>query len=168
MNRKLNCCFIKPNLIVDPFQIVVAANKAVVADKLTTKTVYTETLFNLAISKNITQSLQKFGIEDGEKELIVAVIDKDDAESTLENVCSQIDGEEIDMNQLNELTSISDVQKTYKLSDHECIEANLLNSIVTKIAKTILSPNWKSVTSLITSTYPKFHYINIISTEANS
>ncbi|KAK4874462.1 hypothetical protein RN001_013822 [Aquatica leii] len=134
MNRKLNCCIIKPSLVFHPFQVVVAANKAVVADKITTKTIYTEILFNLSLSKNITQSLQKYGIEDGESELLVAVIDKNDCSSTLEDVCSHINGDEIDISQLSELRNMTEIQKAYKLSDVESKDDYILNSIVTKIA----------------------------------
>ncbi|KAK5640921.1 hypothetical protein RI129_009468 [Pyrocoelia pectoralis] len=134
LNRTLDCCIVKPSLIVDPFQIVIAANKAVVAEKLTTKSIYSEILFNLSISKNITQSLQKFGIEDNEREILVVVIEKEGTTSNFENVLRQIDGEEVNMLQLKELTNVEEVKKVYKLSDVEFTHLSVLNSVVSRIA----------------------------------
>ncbi|XP_043593799.1 EKC/KEOPS complex subunit Tprkb-like isoform X2 [Bombus pyrosoma] len=49
MDNKLSCCIIKAALIVDPLQVIVAANKAAISAKmnqLTTKTLYTEGYYN--------------------------------------------------------------------------------------------------------------------------
>lgn len=130
----LKCCIIKPNLIVDPFQIVVAANKALVAEKMTTRTVYAEILFNLSISKNITQSLQKFGIDDNEEDILVVVIDKGDSSNEVDKVYEQIEGEETDILCLKDLTDLKEVRKAYKLSDIECERLSVLDSVVSRIA----------------------------------
>ncbi|KAF2879078.1 hypothetical protein ILUMI_27087 [Ignelater luminosus] len=130
----LKCCIIKPNLIVDPFQIVVAANKALTANKMTTRTMFAEILFNLSISKNITQSLQKFGIDDNEKDIIVVVIDKGDFSDKVHEVYEQIKGEEVDILCLKDLTDLKEVKKAYKLSDTEYEKLSILDSVVSRIA----------------------------------
>lgn len=133
LSGDLECCLIKPSLIVHPFQIAVAANKALVAEKLTTRTVYSEILFNLSISKNITQSLQTFGVDDKMTHVLTAVIVKDKAESTEELIHKEIDGDQVDLSKLKDFNNIAAIQKSYKLSKLE-IENSLMESIVSKIA----------------------------------
>ncbi|KAL3269064.1 hypothetical protein HHI36_008147 [Cryptolaemus montrouzieri] len=112
----LKCCIIKASLIIDPFQIAVAANKALVAESLTTKTIFTEILFNLSISKNITSSLQTFGISATDKELLIVSIDNLKETSHSLNF---IEGDEVDMKILNQFTDVNMVKKIYKISDVE-------------------------------------------------
>ncbi|XP_044759840.1 EKC/KEOPS complex subunit Tprkb-like [Coccinella septempunctata] len=128
---KLNCCVIKPHLIVDPFQVAVAANKAVVAENLTTKTIFTEILFNLSISKNITASLKTFGINDTDKDLLVVSISElDEVKDTVDF----INGDEISVKDINKLTDVNIVKKTYKITDEEFKNNDLLDSIISRIA----------------------------------
>lgn len=133
LSGSLECCLIKPHLIVDPFQIAIAANKALVAEKLTTRTVYSEILFNLSISKNITQSLQTFGIDDKMTQVLTAVIVKDKEQSSEELIYKEIDGNELDLSKLKDFNNVAAIQKCYKLSKLET-ENSLLESIVSKIA----------------------------------
>lgn len=134
LNGSLECCLINPDLIYDPFQVAVAANKALTAEKLTTKTVYSEILFNLSISKNITQSLRTFGVDDKMKSVLVVVIAKNKEQSKEGLIFSEIEGVEVDTSKLKDYCKIGTIKKAYKLSEHELAENLLLNSIVSKIA----------------------------------
>lgn len=129
----LNCCLIKPSLILDPFQIVIAANKAALADELVTKKLYTELLYNLSISKSITKSLQIFGIDVNKTDILVVVIDKHGTD-TMKDVVKEIYGIETDISKLKELTNLVEVKKVYSLMDIELKTPVLLNSIISKIA----------------------------------
>lgn len=133
LSGSFECCLIKPDLILDPFQIAVAANKALVAEKLTTRTVYSEILFNLSVSKNITQSLQTFGINDNMTRVLAAVIVRNEEESKENTVYKEIDGEEVSLSKLKDFNDVAAIQKLYKLSKLET-ENSLLESIVSKIA----------------------------------
>lgn len=131
MKGELKCAVIKPSLIADPFQIVVAANKAVLAEKTTTKSLSTEVLFNLSISTNITQSLIKFGIDDKETDLLVLILKKGNEEN---NSFKEIDGEECDISELQKLADLKTIKKNYKISDEELKVSSLIDSIVTRIS----------------------------------
>ncbi|XP_069683392.1 EKC/KEOPS complex subunit Tprkb-like [Periplaneta americana] len=131
----LDCCVIKPSLITHPFQIAVAANKAVINqmyDKMTTRTVYTEILYNLSISKNITQSLIKFGIGDAEKNMLVAIIEQD-GENRSEDILSHFHGNICPLEELDKFSDEVLIKKTYKIKDNELTVSSLLDSIVTRI-----------------------------------
>lgn len=135
MSGQLLCALIKPKLLVDPFQLVIAANKAVVrqnVSSLVTKSIYTEILFNLSPSKNITQGLTKFGVGDDDTDIFVLVIPNSDEE--LQEVLRQVDGEMRPIEDAKEMLSINEVIKTYSIHNDELAISNLLDSVVTRIA----------------------------------
>lgn len=130
----LNCCIIKASLIYEPFQVVIAANKALVAEKLTTRTVYSEILFNLSTSKNITQSLQKFGIDVKAKSILVAVIIRNDDVGLANEIFERICGTEINISKLKEFRDVAAIKTAYNISDCEVKEFSLIDSIISRIA----------------------------------
>nr|CAI5858053.1 unnamed protein product [Callosobruchus analis] len=132
MKGDLNCCIVKPSLIVDPFQIVVAANKAFTSEKRTTKTVFTEILFNLSISKNITNSLKTFGIDDSDVNILVVLLSETGKHN--KNVCSDIQGEELELSVLKDFSDVNAIRKVYKIDDKEFSNVPLLDSVVSRIA----------------------------------
>ncbi|XP_041978601.1 EKC/KEOPS complex subunit TPRKB-like [Aricia agestis] len=124
------CAVIKPTLILNPFQVAVAANRAVLSEKsnsLVTKTVYSEILYNLSISKNISQSLSKFGIEK-EDSILVCFL----SEENREDVLKQIEGEQCDICELSQFTNEKDLKSTYKLNNIKG-DCDLLDVIVSRI-----------------------------------
>ncbi|KZC07240.1 PREDICTED: EKC/KEOPS complex subunit TPRKB-like [Dufourea novaeangliae] len=138
INGELCCSAIKAALIVDPFQVLVAANKAVVNEKmcqLTTKSVYTELLFNLSISKNISRSLAEFGINDHDKNILIAQIHKMDDEKSLSKALTDIvKGEQTQLSRLYEFSDVDLIKKTYKIDKDELILSSLTDSIVSRIS----------------------------------
>lgn len=140
LSGELNCCILKPKLILDPLQIVIAANKALITDKLKTRSLYTELLFNLSISKNISQSLQKFGIDDQETNLIVVVLKKINYDFNENLIFNQIEGEEVDLKELNMYSDLALITRAYKVSNVESKKVPLLDSVISRIAtKDIIS-----------------------------
>ncbi|XP_060517731.1 EKC/KEOPS complex subunit TPRKB-like [Cylas formicarius] len=132
LSGKLKCCIIKPSLILDVLQVIVAANKAVTARKITTKSIYTEILFNLSPSNNITQSLQRFGIGDNDTTLlVVSLVKKDDSN---DNVFTSVVGHELDISELGCLADLHALKRIYKISEKESHSLELLDSIVSRIA----------------------------------
>lgn len=137
---ELKCSIVKPSLILDPFQIVVAANKAAIAEKLTTKTIHAELLFNLSVSKNISQSLQKFGIDDKEKDILVVIICKNEDKNQNMEVFNKVEGEEVEIELLSQLSDLEAIKNSYKINDLEAKNADLIDSVVSRIAaKDIMS-----------------------------
>ena len=70
-------------------QVLVSARKSLLAcarGKMTTRSATTEILFNLSSSKNITDSLVKFGIGDDDKDLIAVIIADTEGKSSI-NIC---------------------------------------------------------------------------------
>ncbi|XP_044252840.1 EKC/KEOPS complex subunit Tprkb-like [Tribolium madens] len=129
ISGQLECCFINPKLIVDPFQIVVATNKALIAESRTTKTIFTEILFNLSVSKHITKSLQQFGITDDCKDLLVVTVEDDDS-----GIISEIKGKEVELRALEEIRDLNAIKKEYKIGLNEEKTTTILDSVVSRVA----------------------------------
>ncbi|XP_066600197.1 EKC/KEOPS complex subunit TPRKB-like [Prorops nasuta] len=138
LSGELPCCMLKAGLIFEPFQIVVAANKAALNKKnnqLTTKTVYTELLFCLSTSKNISQSLIEFGIDDKEEIIIAAIIHKEKEDKPiLELINDNVKGKEVPIQRLSEYSDCKRIRKTYKIDEAELKVSNFIDSIVSRIS----------------------------------
>ncbi|XP_034243608.1 EKC/KEOPS complex subunit Tprkb-like [Thrips palmi] len=132
----LQCSIIKPSLIAHPFQVVVAANKAAASQvfgSMVTKSIYTELLFNLSISKNISQSLMKFGINESDQDILVATIHAEDA-SNMSEIMVQVEGQVVPLTDLQNICDFNLLRKSYKISEDELKVTSLLDSIVSRIA----------------------------------
>ncbi|XP_050310882.1 EKC/KEOPS complex subunit TPRKB-like [Anthonomus grandis grandis] len=134
LGGELRCCIVKPELVYDPLQVTVAANKALTNKKQTTKSVFTEILFNLSPSTNISQSLLKFGINDQDKNLLVVTLEKEGEARLSEEVFSAIQGSPLDILHLGCLSDVGAIRKLYKITDKEHESVNLIDSVVSRIA----------------------------------
>ncbi|CAG9786423.1 unnamed protein product [Diatraea saccharalis] len=134
------CAVIKANLILDPFLIAVAANRAVVSEKLNTlvtRTVYTEILYNLSLTKNITQSLCRFGIENN-SDLLVCFLKTSDMDCGKE-ILSKIDGDICPLSNLKDVVDKIKIKSLYKLNDLKH-DIDLVDIIVSRmVTKTFVS-----------------------------
>lgn len=134
---KLHCCVAKVSLITDAFQAVVAANKAALnakRNRLITKTIYTEVLFYLSMSKNISRSLVEFGISDSDRNILMILIHKLEEQAMLEEILESIKGERISISRLQEFTDVDLVKKTYKIDKDELCVSNLADAVVSRIS----------------------------------
>lgn len=131
----LLCGLLKPSLIVDRLQIAVAAYKAHNSNcnyEMATKNIYSELLFNLSPSKNISQSLNKFGVSDKDENAIVVFFGRDDDE--YEKLISHLDGEHLDLEHLPAFTDISEFKNTYGLTGNVLQVCSLRDAVVTRIS----------------------------------
>ncbi|XP_049868671.1 EKC/KEOPS complex subunit Tprkb-like [Pectinophora gossypiella] len=134
------CCVVKPSLVVSPLQLAAAANRAALSrlhGNMVTRTVYGEILYNLSLTKNISQSLAKFGIEKEQDLLVCFLITSEEDFSA--DIVEQIDGDISPMSELTSLTNIKDVKSVYKLNNLKD-DVDLLDVIVSRMAtKTFVS-----------------------------
>lgn len=136
MSGDLKCCLMKAHLICDPFQVVVAANKAAVSEKfskLITKSVHTEILYNLSVSKNITQSLINFGIADSDSDIVLGLIHDEDEETKLESIVQLVEGQTDQIKNLCNVRDVEKIKKVYKIDDVELKVSRLLDSVISRI-----------------------------------
>ena len=69
--EQLDYVLLNPALILDPFLIVVAVNKALQSEDRKTKSIKTEIIYNLSHSSNISESLKVYGFNAAMKEAVL-------------------------------------------------------------------------------------------------
>lgn len=131
---QIDCALLNPQLIYDPFQVVVAANKSVLSlesNSLKTRKVHSEIVYNMSPSKNIKNSLTTFGIYDennsGQKrDILVAILYKKTSDIPLEQYCPHVKGEVVSLREVDLIKDVSQIQKVYSING-----GNLLNKLIT-------------------------------------
>ncbi|KAK3871843.1 hypothetical protein Pcinc_009301 [Petrolisthes cinctipes] len=139
MKGQVEASLVKPEMVVDVFPVVVAANKAVrsqAAKKMVTRSVFSEILFNLSPTKNITESLKTFGLGDSDKSVLAVVLEGSEEAQTgrMEKLMTQIKGQVTDLIHLSSLTDEKRVRELYKIPDPELTVSSLSEAVVSRVA----------------------------------
>ncbi|CAK4068282.1 unnamed protein product [Aphanomyces euteiches] len=135
LSQQVDAALINAEMIAGLFQLHVAASRALLSaqsDSLTTNSIHSELVFNLSGSRNVTDSLRRFGISNETTQLVVCAFD--DA-SLLEKL--QIEGTREDVDKIGDhLTAdqITALKKLYKIQDTELEVSSLSDAIVCRIA----------------------------------
>lgn len=124
-------------LIIDPFQIVVATNNAIMSSENTMKTnaFATEILYNLSSSNKISKSLKDMSVNNHDENMVVAIVSKFNNVPEMKIFQEKcINGCEADFSELSKNIDHMYVKSYYKIDEVESEHSNLLDSIVTRIA----------------------------------
>ncbi|KAK3793904.1 hypothetical protein RRG08_033480 [Elysia crispata] len=127
---------LKASMIVDPFQVIVAANKAVhlhQTNNMTTKNVHSEILYCLSPSKNISESFRSFGAADDDNSVFVVIVD-DTEDKTLQRISDILGHSPTDVDAVASLFDTELIKKAYKLTEEELSVYPVLDALVSRIA----------------------------------
>ncbi|KAF0706787.1 hypothetical protein DYB37_003219 [Aphanomyces astaci] len=137
LSNELNVALINADTVVSLFQVHAAASRALLSvqnHSMTTNSLHSELVFNLSGTRNVTDSLRRFGISNQATQVLVCVFDDATALDTV-----GIDGV------LKPVTSIENhahltpehiqvLKKHYKIQDLELQVTTLSDAIVSRIA----------------------------------
>eukprot|EP01119_Soliformovum_irregulare_P005092 TRINITY_DN16489_c0_g1_i1.p1 TRINITY_DN16489_c0_g1~~TRINITY_DN16489_c0_g1_i1.p1 ORF type:complete len:171 (-),score=38.53 TRINITY_DN16489_c0_g1_i1:34-546(-) len=134
LNLEIEMALMNTEMIVDHFQVLVAANMALSASEtktMKTKNVHSELVYLIAANKNINPSIKAFGINKTSSRILVAVFDG--TREKLDSVGNMVQGNSIELSQLSNGYDELKVKKNYKITDHELKIGTLLDAIVNAI-----------------------------------
>ncbi|XP_023147507.1 EKC/KEOPS complex subunit TPRKB [Amphiprion ocellaris] len=137
VDGQISGALINPTMLVDPLQVLVAANKAVhlqTIGKMKTRSLYSEIIFNLSPTNNISEAFKRFGISDGDESVMVVVVHKKDEVQLLSDITARVDGRQVPVEDVSSLSDPAKIKKLYKIAPQEEKCGNLLDAVVCRMA----------------------------------
>ncbi|CAH0483050.1 unnamed protein product [Peronospora belbahrii] len=138
LDKKFDVALLNAHLIAGSFQVHAAVTRALLCDasnRLTTRSLHAELVFNMSGSRNVTESFKRFGVSDDITSLVVCVIDAD--EKVLNQVDKLVDGIQVPFDELGMHLTEDDVRlikKFYKISEQELTHSTLVDAATCRIA----------------------------------
>ncbi|XP_048742816.2 EKC/KEOPS complex subunit TPRKB-like [Ostrea edulis] len=136
MSGEFEAALLKTAMILEPFQVIVAANRAIHLQrvkKMMTKNVHSEVLFSLSPSKNISDSFRKFGLADNDTSMFVVIVNDTDG-ATCQAVTSKVKGQLTDIVEVGKYSDLPTIKKIYKISETELSSCSAVEAIVSRIS----------------------------------
>ncbi|VDN05221.1 unnamed protein product [Thelazia callipaeda] len=132
----IHAALIKPELILEVFILLAAANKAVhqaAYNKLSTRTLHAEVIYSLSPNRNISESLITFGIGEESRNILVGIFDDESGEKMVA-LAKKIDGQPASLSRLSQLTNYELIKKIYRVKESEYNDESISDAIITRIA----------------------------------
>ncbi|XP_049329609.1 EKC/KEOPS complex subunit TPRKB isoform X1 [Astyanax mexicanus] len=123
--------------VVDLFQTLVAANKAVhlqKVGKMKTRSLYSEIIFSLSPTNNISEAFRRFGVSDSDSAVLVVLVHNKEDIFNKDDVTSKVDGQQIPADQISTLSDMAKIKKLYKVTPQEEKCGTVLDAVVLRMA----------------------------------
>ncbi|XP_061815764.1 EKC/KEOPS complex subunit TPRKB [Nerophis lumbriciformis] len=134
---KITGALINPTMLLSPFQVLVAANKAVhlhTTGKMKTRSQFSEIIFNLSPTNNISDAFKKFGVSDGDDSVLVVLVHKKEESHLVSDITAKVDGQQVPVDDMSSLSDRAKIKKLYKVSPQEEKCGTLLDAVVCRMA----------------------------------
>ncbi|CAI4228191.1 unnamed protein product [Auanema sp. JU1783] len=135
---KIDAAMIRAELILEPFILLAAANRAVhqmAHNRLSTRSLSAEMIYSLSPSRNISDSLVTFGIAENSENIVVCIFDDKDG-SKMKSVAEKIEGKPQNLDLLPSIANMALIKRVYQINDlrykEESISDHILTRLVTK------------------------------------
>ncbi|KAG0309882.1 hypothetical protein BGZ98_003425 [Dissophora globulifera] len=135
-DKTLTFAMVESNLIMDVVQLLVAATRAAKDNdtkKLSTQSLSSEIIYNLSPTKNIAESLKRFGITEDTTSLIAVKIGGDPIE-VMEDMSKTVDGILVSFSKLDQEKDIKRLRQYYKIDPKVTEDKDILNWIIGAMA----------------------------------
>ncbi|AWO97953.1 putative EKC/KEOPS complex subunit TPRKB [Scophthalmus maximus] len=137
VDGRINGALINPTMLVNPFQVLVAANKAVhlqLIGKMKTRSLNSEIIFNLSPTNNISEAFKRFGTSDGDESVMLVVVHCKNESQLLEDIAAQVDGRQVPVEDVSWLSDLAKIRKLFKVAPQEETCGTLLDAVVCRMA----------------------------------
>ncbi|KAM9312779.1 EKC/KEOPS complex subunit TPRKB [Gastrophryne carolinensis] len=137
MDGSIEGALLNPAMIVDPLQVLAAANKAIhlhLLGKMKTRNLNSEIIFNLSPTNNISEAFRKFGLSDSDSGVLVVLTDDGSKAWNPEEIPSHVDGQQVSLAELPQLTDLTKVRKIYKITTAEEKIGSVLDAVLCRMA----------------------------------
>ncbi|XP_068163138.1 EKC/KEOPS complex subunit TPRKB [Antennarius striatus] len=134
---KIKGALINPTMVVNPFQVLVAANKAFNlqnSGKMKTRSLYSEIIFNLSPTNNISEAFKKFGISDGDDSVLVVLVHSEDESKLLSDIIALVNGQQVPVEDVSSLSDQAKIKKLYKVTSQEDKCGTLLDAVICRMS----------------------------------
>ncbi|XP_077327522.1 EKC/KEOPS complex subunit TPRKB [Lithobates pipiens] len=128
---------LNPAMIVDPLQVLIAVNKAIhlhLLEKMKTRSLNSEIIFNLSPTNNISEAFRKFGLSDSDSGVLVVLTDDGTKALNSQEIISNVEGQQVPLAELSQLTDFAKVRKMYKLTPEEDKIGSVLDAVICRMA----------------------------------
>ncbi|KAM8973870.1 EKC/KEOPS complex subunit TPRKB [Pelodytes ibericus] len=137
MEGSVEGALINPAMILDPLQVLVAVNKAVhlqLIGKMKTRTLNAEIIFNLSPTNNISEAFKKFGLSESDSAVLVVLTDNGSNVVNSQEIIAHVDGQQLPLAELSQLTDLTKVKKMYKVTAEEEKIGTVLDAVICKMS----------------------------------
>ncbi|KAF9965313.1 hypothetical protein BGZ70_005068 [Mortierella alpina] len=135
-DETLSFALVESTLIMDVFQLLLAATKAAHDNEtgnLTTKVLSSEIIYNLSPSKSIAESLKRFAISEDTTSLIAVKIGGNPDE-VMEDMSRTVEGNLVSFSKLDQEKDMVRLRQYYKIDPKVTEDKDILNWITGAIA----------------------------------
>lgn len=134
---KINGALINPTMLVGPFQVLVAANKAFhlhSIGNMKTRSLNSEIIFSLSPTNNISEAFKRFGISDKDDSVLVVVVHAKDELHAVSDITAMVGGQQLPVDEVSSLSDLEKIRKFYKVTPQEETCGSLLDAVVCRMA----------------------------------
>uniref|UniRef100_A0A3Q3KZY0 EKC/KEOPS complex subunit TPRKB n=2 Tax=Mastacembelus armatus TaxID=205130 RepID=A0A3Q3KZY0_9TELE len=137
VDGQINGALVNPTMLVSPFQVLVAANKALHLQKIgkmKTRSLYSEIIFNLSPTNNISEAFKRFGISDGDESVMVVLVHSQDESQIVSDIAAKVDGLQVPVAEVSSLSDTAKIKKLYKVTPREEKCGTLEDAVICRMA----------------------------------
>ncbi|XP_056429651.1 EKC/KEOPS complex subunit TPRKB [Hyla sarda] len=137
MAGSIEGALLTPGMIIDPLQVLTAINKAIhlqLLGKMKTRTLNSEIIFNLSPTNNISEAFKKFGLSDSDSGVLVVLTDDGTRSLNSQELISHVEGQQVPLADLAQLTDFAQVKKVYKITTEEEKMGSILDAIICRMS----------------------------------